>query len=309
MRLVKIGTRRSQLALWQAEFVRDALLKHHDNIEVELVGITSQGDKTLDIPLSQVGGKGLFLKELEEAILDRRVDIAVHSMKDVTVNLPQGLHIPVICVREDPRDAFVSNRYSSITEMEAQSVVGTCSLRRQAAIRHYFPQLEARNLRGTVNTRLARLDAGDYDGLILAAAGLKRLEMFDRICQELTVDLFLPAVGQGAVGIECRVDDPEINDLIAPLHHMETAYCVLAERSLNASLDGGCHVPVAAYAQIIDDKLSMKARVGDPDGSCMFESAGSSSLDEGEDLGASLADQLLSQGAGKILQQVYAKTE
>ena len=309
MRIVKIGTRQSQLALWQAEFVRDELLKHHNNIEVELVGITSQGDKTLDIPLSQVGGKGLFLKELEEAILDGKVDLAVHSMKDVTVNLPDGLHIPVICQREDPRDAFVSHHYSRLSEMKENSVVGTCSLRRQSAVRHYFPNLLARNLRGNVNTRLARLDSGDYDGLILAAAGLKRLNMHDRIREELSVELFLPAVGQGAVGIECRIDDPEINALVAPLHHVKTAQCVLAERSLNASLDGGCHVPVAAYAQIDGDQISMKARVGDPNGSCMYESQGQISLDQGVQLGEQLAAHLLSQGAGDILSQVYQESQ
>jgi len=306
MSVVRIGTRQSQLALWQANFVRDGLLAAHPGIEVELVGITSQGDKTLDVPLSQVGGKGLFLKELEEALLDGRVDIAVHSMKDVTVNLPAGLEINVICEREDPRDAFVSSRFASLDEMPQGAVVGTCSLRRQCTLRHRYPHLEVRNLRGNVNTRLARLDAGDYDALVLAAAGLKRLEMPDRIRAELDVKSFLPAVGQGAVGIESRADDAETSRLIQSLHHADTAVCVLAERTVNAELDGGCHVPVASYAILEGSEIWLRARVGEPDGSVLLASEGRAPRTEAAELGCRIAADLMAQGAGDILKRVYA---
>ncbi len=306
MNSIRIGTRQSQLALWQAHYVRDALISRNPGLDVELVGITSQGDKTLDVPLSEIGGKGLFLKELEEALLDERVDIAVHSMKDVTVTLPEGLHIPVICEREDPRDAFVSSRFESLEEMPEGAIVGSCSLRRQCFLRHYYPQLRVENLRGNVNTRLGRLDAGDYDALILASAGLKRLDMFQRIRGELSEACFLPAVGQGAVGIECRIDDEVVNQLLSPLNHADTSVCVLAERSVNECLEGGCHVPVAAYAIKQQDSLWLRARVGNPNGSLLLESELHGAPADAVQLGVQAAQDLLEQGAGDILRQVYA---
>ena len=227
---VRIGTRKSQLALWQANFVRDGLMKHHPELEIELVKIVSEGDRTLDVPLSQVGGKGLFLKELEQSLLQGEIDIAVHSMKDVTVVLPEGLHIPVYCPREDPHDAFVSNSYGSLDDMPDGAVVGTCSLRRQSQIQAAFAGLVMKNLRGNVNTRLQRLDDGDYDAIILASSGLKRLGFEDRIRSNISSEICLPAVGQGVVGIECRIDDDRMHQLLAPLNCVESEIRVRAER-------------------------------------------------------------------------------
>ncbi len=306
MNSIRIGTRRSQLALWQAQFVADALKAHHRDLEVEMVGITSAGDKTLDVPLAKVGGKGLFLKELEEALLDERVDIAVHSMKDVTVTLPDGLHIPVVCVRADPRDAFVSNDFAHLDEMPAGARVGSCSLRRQCILRARYPHLVVENLRGNVNTRLARLDNGDFDALILACAGLQRLGMAERIRAALDPAEFLPAVGQGAVGIECRSDDERVGQLLAPLAHRETTLRVSAERAVNAALEGGCHVPLAAYAVLDGEELWLRAMVGEPDGSNVLVAEGRGAADEGEALGRRVASDLREQGAGDILSRVFA---
>lgn len=309
MNPIRIGTRRSQLAMWQAQYVADALTARYAGIEVELVGITSAGDKTLDVPLSKVGGKGLFLKELEEALLDGRVDIAVHSMKDVTVSLPDGLHIPVICERADPRDAFVSNGYDHLDDMPGGARVGSCSLRRQCILRARYPHLVVDNLRGNVNTRLARLDAGDYDALILACAGLERLQMGDRIRAALEPEDSLPAVGQGAVGIECRVDDERTNTLLRPLHHCESAVRVAAERAVNAALEGGCHVPLAAYATLDHESLWLRALVGEPDGSRVLYAEGHGTPDEADSLGARVAADLRAQGAGEILAAVFARAD
>ncbi len=306
MNLIRIGTRQSQLALWQANYVRDRLLESHPGLEVELVGITSQGDKTLDVPLSQVGGKGLFLKELEEALVDGRVDLAVHSMKDVTVTLPDGLHIPVICEREDPRDALVSSGYASLESMPEGAVVGSCSLRRRCILRHRYPQLKVENLRGNVNTRLARLDAGDYDALILACAGLRRLEMPQRIRAALDPSVFLPAVGQGAVGIECRIDAPRVNALIAPLDHADTHLRVRAERIVNEALEGGCHVPLAAHARLSGDSIEIEALVGEPEGGRVLRSTRTGARADAEAVASEVAEDLLARGAGEILRAVYA---
>ena len=264
--MLRIGTRRSPLAMWQASYVRDALLTDHPNIEIELVGISTQGDQTLDVPLSSKGGKGLFLKELQQALLDGQIDLAVHSMKDVTVTLPPGLHIVAICEREDPRDALVSARYADLSAFPAGAIVGTCSLRRQCLLRFRYPDLSVMDLRGNVNTRLRRLDDGEFDGIILAAAGLKRLDMEDRIRQVIPADLMLPAVGQGALGIECREEDDHTNRLLMPLDHKLTRMRVTAERAVNERLDGGCHVPLAAYAEVIDGGLQIRGVVGRPDG-------------------------------------------
>ena len=304
MTTLKIGTRRSDLAMWQAVFVRDALLGAHPDLEVELVGITTEGDRTLDVPLAAKGGKGLFLKELEQALLERRIDVAVHSMKDVTVIEPEGLHIPVICERENPCDALVSTHFSKLEDLPAGAVVGTCSLRRQAILRHRFPDLQVENLRGNVNRRLARLDAGDFDAIILAAAGLMRLEMPERIREVIAPQVMLPAVGQGAVGVQCRQDDDETTALLTPLNDLRTHLRVKAERAVNAELGGGCHVPIAAYAEIQDEQLTLRGLVGQPDGSEVLFAEAAGPLSDPKAVGRTAAQDLLSQGAKRILQSV-----
>ncbi|MGU9956486.1 MAG: hydroxymethylbilane synthase [Arenicellales bacterium WSBS_2016_MAG_OTU3] len=306
MKLIRIGTRHSRLALWQANYVADALKRHHAGLAVELVKITTQGDKTLGIPLATVGGKGLFLKELETALLAKEIDIAVHSIKDVTINFPDGLHLPVICERADPRDAFVSNTYSELAAMPAGSRVGTCSLRRKSILKNAFPDLEFIDLRGNVDTRLARLDAGDFDAIILASAGLKRLELHDRIKQNISEEVCLPAVGQGAVGIECRNQDQKTHELIMPLHHAATAQCVLAERAVNKALDGGCHVPVALHAIHQNGEIFLRGRVAAVDGSRVLTAQASGPKEHPETIASKVATDLLAQGAGDILAQAYA---
>ena len=305
MRKIRIGTRESQLALWQAEYVRDELLKHHRELEVELVGMTTEGDKALDVPLSEKGGKGLFLKELERALIDESVDIAVHSMKDVTVTLPAGLVISVICEREDPRDAFVSNQWAELDQLPEGARVGTCSLRRQSLLRHYYPHLDVINLRGNVNTRLKRLDQGDYEAIILAAAGLMRLNMEGRIRGRLSTEQSLPAVGQGAVGIECRQADTQTLELLKPLNHGPSQIRVAAERAANARLGGGCHVSLAVYAELEGESLWLRGVVGRPDGSLMLTAEARGSAAQPESLGNEVAARLLDQGAGEILEEVY----
>ena len=307
MNTLRIGTRKSPLALWQAEHVRARLLALHPDLTVELVTMTTEGDKILDTPLAKIGGKGLFIKELEQALLDRRADIAVHSLKDVTVTLPDGLHIPVIGEREDPRDAFVSNRHDSLAALPEGSRVGTSSLRRQCQLRALFPQLDVITLRGNVNSRLQKLDRGDFDAILLAAAGLKRLGFEDRIRVTLPPEVLLPAVGQGAIAIECRQGDSEIERLIAPLHHTPTATRIAAERALNARLEGGCQVPIAAFAELEDDVLHLRALVGEPDGSRLIQGDIHGEAVRAESLGTDLADVLLSRGARDILDKVYGR--
>jgi len=309
MKTLRIATRKSQLALWQAYYVRDHLLASHQDLSVEIVEIVSEGDKTLDIPLSSVGGKGLFLKELEQSLLSGDADIAVHSMKDVTVELPQGLVIAAICPREDPRDALVSNSYQCLEDMPEGAVVGSCSLRRRCQIKAAFPHLEVRNLRGNVNTRLARLDNGDYDALILAAAGLIRLEFQQRIQQYIDTEICLPAVGQGAVGVECRQDDSDTILLLAPLGDRLSSLRVAAERAANARLGGGCHVPLAVFAELNQGLMTVRGMVGEVDGSRVLHASISGPVEDNEDatiLGRHIAEDLLSQGAGSILDNVYA---
>jgi hydroxymethylbilane synthase len=290
--------------MWQAVFVRDVLMREHLDLHVELVGITTEGDRTLDVPLASKGGKGLFLKELEQALLEHQIDVAVHSMKDVTVTEPEGLHIPVICERENPCDALVSPRYANLQDLPAGAVVGTCSLRRQAVLRHHFPDLEVENLRGNVNRRLARLDAGDFDAIILATAGLVRLQMQERIRQVIAPEVMLPAVGQGAVGVQCRLDDDETTRLLSPLDHESTHRRVRAERAVNAELGGGCHVPIGAYAEIQGEQLRLRGLVGRPDGSEVLFASTEGQLSDPEAIGCALAEDLLSQGAQTILQSV-----
>lgn len=291
--------------MWQAEHVRAHLLARHPDLRVDLVKMTTAGDKILDTPLATVGGKGLFIKELEQALLDGRIDLAVHSMKDVTIELPRGLHIPTLCEREEPRDALVSNRYGSLDHLAPGVRVGTSSLRRQCQLRAGFPHLKIVNLRGNVNTRLRRLDAGDFDAIILAAAGLKRLGLNDRIASLIPPEVCLPAVGQGAVGIECRIDDPGINHMIHPLNHAATQLRVRAERAMNARLEGGCQVPLAAFAELDGTTLTLRGLVGRPDGGRIIAADTHGPSVEAEALGARLADELLAQGAGEILHELY----
>lgn len=308
---VRIATRKSALALWQAEYVKAQLEHFHHGINVELVTMTTKGDILLDTPLAKIGGKGLFVKELEVAMLEDRADIAVHSMKDVPVDFPEGLGLEVICPREDPRDAFVSNTIKSLSDLPQGAIVGTSSLRRQCQLKASRPDLDIRVLRGNVNTRLRKLDEGQYDAIILAAAGLIRLKMSERIAQFIEPEEMLPANGQGAVGIECRTDDEKLKALLAPLECATTRICVLAERAMNRALQGGCQVPIGSYGVISADgkNIHLRGLVGAVDGSEMIESEITGPVEEGEALGNKLAQELLSRGADKILQQVYSEND
>ncbi len=302
---VRIATRKSALALWQAEFVKAELEKHHKDVTVELVPMSTQGDKILDTPLAKIGGKGLFVKELEQAMLDGRADIAVHSMKDVPVDFPEGLELSTICEREDPRDAFVSNTYANIAALPAGAVVGTSSLRRKCQLKAARPDLIVKDLRGNVNTRLRKLDDGEYDAIILAAAGLIRLEMPERIADYISAADSLPANGQGAVGIECRSNDEVTKALLAPLEHTHTRARVIAERAMNRHLQGGCQVPIGAYAEINNEQLHLKGLVGALDGSRILRAEVTGPVADAEALGIQVAKDLLAQGADVILQAVY----
>jgi hydroxymethylbilane synthase len=306
-RPIRIATRKSALALWQAEYVKARLEQAHPGIEVSLVPMVSRGDKLLDSPLSKIGGKGLFVKELETALLEMQADIAVHSMKDVPMDFPQGLGLHCICEREDARDAFVSNTYANLEALPAGAIVGTSSLRRQTQLLARRPDLVIHFLRGNVNTRLAKLDAGEYDAIILAAAGLIRLGFEARIRDNLTVEHSLPAGGQGAVGIECRSADSDIHALLQPLHHHDTAVRVTAERSLNKHLNGGCQVPIACYAELQGDNLWLRGLVGNPAGSVLLRAEAYAPQADAQALGIQVAEQLLKQGAGAILQEVYGE--
>jgi hydroxymethylbilane synthase len=269
---IVIATRESQLALWQANNVKAQLESLYPNLSVELLGMTTKGDQILDSPLSKIGGKGLFVKELETALMDGRADIAVHSMKDVPMAFPEGLGLAVICEREDPTDAFVSNHFNSIDDLPAGSIVGTSSLRRSCQLRMNRPDLVIKDLRGNVNTRLRKLDDGEYDAIILATAGLIRLEMKDRIRQKISTEASLPAGGQGAMGIECRSDDVQTINILAPLQHEATAVRVTAERAVNEHLNGGCQAPIACFATLTDDTIWLRVLVGSPDGKYMIQS-------------------------------------
>ena len=306
-REIRIATRKSALALWQAEYVKARLEQAHPGLKVSLVPMVSRGDKLLDAPLAKIGGKGLFVKELETALLENEADIAVHSMKDVPMDFPEGLGLFCICEREDPRDAFVSNTFASLDELPAGSVVGTSSLRRQAQLLALRPDLKIHFLRGNVNTRLAKLDAGEYDAIILAAAGLIRLGFGARIRASISVEASLPAGGQGAVGIECRSADADIHALLAPLHHRETALRVTAERALNKHLNGGCQVPIACYALLEDEQLWLRGLVGQPDGGLLLRAEGRAPAADAEALGVQVAEALLAQGASAILAAVYGE--
>ncbi|MEC6816300.1 hydroxymethylbilane synthase [Photobacterium toruni] len=302
---IRIATRKSPLAMWQAEFVKAELEQAHPGLVVELLPMVTKGDIILDTPLAKVGGKGLFVKELEIAMLEGRADIAVHSMKDVPVEFPEGLGLVTICEREDPRDAFVSNHYDSIDDLPQGAIVGTSSLRRQCQLRSQRPDLIVNDLRGNVNTRLRKLDEGQYDAIILAAAGLKRLKMEARIRSEIAPETSLPAVGQGAVGIECRLDDQRVRQLLAPLNHQPTATRVLCERAMNNRLQGGCQVPIGSYSELQNDTIWLRALVGEPDGSVIVRAEISGPITDAEQLGETLADELLANGAKEILDRLY----
>ncbi|MDG2956450.1 hydroxymethylbilane synthase [Bisgaard Taxon 10/6] len=302
---LKIATRQSPLALWQANFVKDRLTEIYPDLTVELVPMITKGDVILDTPLAKIGGKGLFVKELENALLNGEADIAVHSMKDVPMEFPAGLGLSVICKREDPRDAFVSNRYRSLHELPPGAIVGTSSLRRQCQLKTLRPDLKVQSLRGNVGTRLSKLDKGDYDAVILASAGLIRLGMRERIASFIETEISLPAAGQGAVGIECRTGDERVQKLLAPLADAETTACVLAERAMNNRLQGGCQVPIGGYAVLNGDELHLRALVGALDGSKIIRAEGKSAVKNAEVLGVRIAEQLLAQGADKILADVY----
>ncbi|AUX85571.1 MULTISPECIES: hydroxymethylbilane synthase [Acinetobacter] len=305
MKTLKIATRQSPLALWQAEFIRSCLEERNADLKVELVTFVTQGDKILDTPLAKIGGKGLFVKELEAALLDGRADLAVHSMKDVPMALPEGLSLAVICEREDPFDAFVSNHYANFNDLPQGAKVGTSSLRRKCQILKQRPDLEIIDLRGNVGTRLSKLDAGLYDAIILASAGLKRLGLSERIRHTLPASVSLPAVGQGALGLECRENDQQVLDLIQPLLHMETSACVRAERAFNAYLEGGCQVPIAGYATLHADELHIEGRVGSVDGATLLVAELRGPVVQAEQLGEALAQQLLELGAGELLQALH----
>ena len=303
---LKIATRQSPLALWQANYVKDRLQQLYPDLTIELVPMVTKGDVILDSPLAKIGGKGLFVKELENALLNKEADIAVHSMKDVPMQFPEGLGLAVICQREDPRDAFVSHAYRTFAELPQGAVVGTSSLRRQCQLKALRPDLDIRSLRGNVGTRLSKLDNGDYDAIILASAGLIRLGLADRIASFIDVEQSLPAAGQGAVGIECRTDDMQVQALLAPLADAETTYCVRAERAMNNHLQGGCQVPIGGYAVLQQGQLYLRALVGDIDGSRIIRAEGKSAVENAEILGVKIAEQLLAQGADKILQAIYS---
>ncbi|MHA2939865.1 hydroxymethylbilane synthase [Vibrio sp. RC27] len=306
---IRIATRKSPLALWQAHFVKDALEEAHPGLEVELVTFVTKGDIILDTPLAKVGGKGLFVKELETAMLEDKADLAVHSMKDVPVEFPEGLGLTTICEREDPRDAFVSNKYISLEQLPQGAIVGTCSLRRQCQIKADRPDIIIKDLRGNVGTRLGKLDAGNYDAIILAAAGLKRLELEHRIASFIEPEQSLPAVGQGAVGIECRLDDDRLHKLLAPLHHQDTADRVFCERAMNNTLQGGCQVPIGSYSVLQGDQIWLRALVGEPDGTKIVSNDIIGPRQEAEALGIELANKLLDQGAKEILDRLYSDEE
>jgi hydroxymethylbilane synthase len=321
---ITIGTRGSKLALWQAEWVKSELQKLYPDLVIEVNKIKTTGDKILDVPLAKIGGKGLFVKEIEEALLKHDADIAVHSMKDVPTEFPEHLHLPVICKREDPRDAFLSRIQKSkfqIPKLKALprgAILGTSSLRRSCQLLNIRPDIKIKQLRGNLDTRVRKLDEGQFEAIIVAAAGVKRLRLQKRITEILPVDVSLPAIGQGAIGIECRMDDEFINNLIAPLNHPETSVCVKAERAFLKRLEGGCQVPIAAHAtvklknknskfEIRNSKLLLDGLVGSISGDRIIKGHIEGSTDEAESLGIQLAEDVLSRGAKEILDEVYKR--
>jgi hydroxymethylbilane synthase len=303
-----IATRESPLALKQAYWVKEHLEKLHPDLKIVLLGMTTQADRSLSLSLTKIGGKGLFVKELEEALLDGRADIAVHSVKDMPMELPSGLSMPVVCEREDPRDVFISNRYSLLEELPAQALVATSSLRRQCQLQAMRLDLQLIPLRGNVNTRLDRLDKGDFAALVLAAAGIKRLGLQDRIRNYFNAEAILPAVGQGALGIECRFQDDEVLAWIQPLNHIATQVCVTAERAMCKRLGGGCQLPVAAYAELKQNQILLRGLVGSVDGKQLIHAQATDVAKNAEILGSKVAEELLQKGAGEILACLTKRT-
>ena len=301
---IRIATRKSPLALWQANFVKQNLLLAHKDLTVELIPMVTQGDIILDSPLSKIGGKGLFVKQLEQAILNNEADIAVHSIKDIPAQFPEGLMLAAICQRDEVRDAFVANKYTSLNDLPKGAIVGTSSLRRQCQLRSHYPHLIIKDLRGNVGTRLNKLDEVQYDAIILASVGLKRLSLEHRITQYIDTDLMLPAVGQGAIGIESRTDDKQILDIISVLDDKKSRACIQAERAMNNALQGGCQVPIAGYCRLNNDELFLQGLVGRVDGSKIIKQQITGFINEAESLGEKLAKQLLNQGADLILTEL-----
>lgn len=305
MSTLRIATRKSPLAVWQAEHVAERLRRLHPGLSVELVKMSTRGDRILDAPLAKIGGKGLFLKELEEGLLDGRADVAVHSMKDVPAEITPDLILPVILDRGDPCDAFVSNRYSALDALPQGAVLGTASLRRQSQVRARRPDLLVETLRGSVNTRLQKLDDGRFDAIILAASGLQRLGLGERIARRMPPEESLPAVGQGALGIQCRANDPEVEALIAPLDDAETHTRLLAERAMNRQLEGSCQVPIGAYAELDGSELHLRGFVGAPDGSRLVRGEIRGAADQAAALGEKLGHDLLARGGREILDALF----
>lgn len=301
---LRIATRKSPLALWQAEEVSRRLKLSHPDLDIQLVPMTTKGDQILNSPLSKVGGKGLFVKELEVAMLDGRADIAVHSMKDVPMDFPKGLQLSAVLERDDPRDAFISDKYNSLDDLPDGAILGTSSLRRQTIVKSVYPNLEIKLLRGNINTRIAKLEAGEYDAIILAASGLKRMGFDERITAIIEPEIMLPAVGQGALGIEGRCDDPEVDALLEPLRDKETTIRLTTERAMNNRLNGGCQIPVAGYSEVSDEKITLRGLIGFTDGSKIYRSEKSAPINEAEALGIAVAEDLLKQGGNKVLESL-----
>ena len=299
--ILRIATRKSPLALWQASHVAAALKQQDSQLETQLLALSTTGDNLFEQPLSEAGGKSLFVKELETALLDGSADIAVHSMKDVPITLPYGLVISTIMQRNDPSDALVSNQFATIDELPANAIVGTSSLRRQCQLLHHYPALTIKPLRGNLDTRLKRLDDGNFDAIILASAGLKRLQYEHRIKQRLSFEISLPAIGQGAIGIECRIEDQALRARLATLHHDTSSNCVAAERAVNETLGGDCRLPIAAYAEYTDTLLHLKAIVGNPDGTTLLYAETTAAYDKPQQAGSSAAQKLLADGAESII--------
>ncbi|MDP2431062.1 MAG: hydroxymethylbilane synthase [Pseudomonadota bacterium] len=306
---IVIATRESPLALWQAEHVKARLLELHPGLEVELLGMTTQGDQILDSPLSRIGGKGLFVKELETAMAEGRADLAVHSIKDVPMDLPPGFELAAIAQRDDPRDAFVSRKYASLSDLPSGARVGTSSLRRQVQLRAVYPTLDVDTLRGNVNTRLRKLEEGQYDAILLAAAGLKRLGLDAHIRAILTPEESLPAVGQGALGIEICEGRPDLIELLAPLNDAETAACVRAERAMSRMLHGGCQAPIGGYAELHNGRIHLRAFVADLEGIRFYKSEVEGDPADPEAIGHAAARELIAQGADTLLAELIHRMQ
>lgn len=305
MKKLTIATRKSPLALWQAEFIKSQLQQHDPGLEVELNAMTTRGDQLLDSPLSKIGGKGLFVKELENMLLDGSADIAVHSMKDVPMFFPDGLCLGPICKRGSPFDAFVSNQYDSLDDLPHGALIGTSSLRRQVQIQHHRPDIRVKSLRGNVQTRLGKLDNGEFDAIVLAVSGLERMQLDHRMTAVLPDNICLPACGQGALGIEHRSSDKDVAERVAVLADRHTTFCVTAERAMNTRLEGGCQVPIAGFAELDGNMLHLRGLVGSLDGKLMLHASHTLPAEEAEQLGVTVAEKLLDQGAGEILKAVY----